>query len=241
MKNGVCDNTKPWEFGTLCAKTPSDTYYTWKELFKIPDGTKIDISKVFVMDYPSYSVEDLCQSGHIFRNSLGTYCMHAPQSVDTDNDKRKRENGSGEKWNFYGYSNPSSPTQTELLTDYSQWGFNNVDAGYCDVRKGDKEFTSVYSDYKQLISNNTSKCHISSNVFDCANSTDTTRELKSNWTKAKFITMQGNYAAVANNDDCVKSSITGAFWGYPNFSKISFNLATWASIFILIGALSILF
>ena len=237
----MCDSSKPWEFGTLWAKTLADTNFTWRELFKISDGTKIDVSKVYSTEYPSYSVEDLWQSGYIFINSFGTYCMHAPQSVDTDNDKRKRINGSGEKWNFTSYSNPSLPTQGEILTDYSQCGFNQGKEGYWDIRKGDKEFTTIYSTYKQLISNYTSSCHISSNIFDCYNSTGTSKEFKGEWAKAKYLTTKGSYAAIANNDRCVKSSITGEYWGYPDFSQLSFNLASCASIFILVGVLSILF
>ena len=152
----MCDSSKPWEFGTLWAKTLADTNFTWRELFKISDGTKIDDLRFTLLNILLILLK-IFDNQDIFLLILLEHiaCMRLKVLIQIMI-KEKRINGSGEKWNFTSYSNPSLPTQGEILTDYSQCGFIKERKDYWDIRKGDKEFTTIYSTYKQLISNYTS-------------------------------------------------------------------------------------
>lgn len=142
--------------------------------------------------------------------------MPGPISLDTD---RRRKSGAGEECKFKAYTNPLSLSETNEYTGFSRCGFNKDSSGYCDIRRGDKEFTSAYENYQKLFDSNLTNCHLMGTLDKCTSENGNSLNTNLLWNQAQFYVNQGNFASIADNDKCVKSSITNIYWqqGFSSF------------------------
>ncbi|CAI2372916.1 unnamed protein product [Moneuplotes crassus] len=205
----TCTAQAPCEYGTLCAMTKQDAGFSCKKMFSLQDGELVDLTQVFPISTVAYSKEDICQSGHVLRSDKGTYCMPGPQLIDS---KRVKEKGAGEVCKYKAFRNPNDLTEYQEFTEYSKCGFNTNGSGYCDVYKGDIEYTSAIEGYKEALQKVDNDCHLLSTLSKCKNLKNKEGKAAKKWEQAQFYIGEGSYAAAADNDKCVKSEIMRSFW-----------------------------
>lgn len=177
---------------------------------------------MYPLNHVAYSKSEIWESGHLFTNDNGTYCMRAPRSIDTTIEARKRANGAGEPCKFVIFIDPAHLIMGVEVTDYSKCGFNQNSSGYCDIRKGDYQYSNALMYYSSLF-RSTDNWHLMSDLSNCVELTTKDVEVLTNWNRAQFYVGKGNYASIADNDACVKSEITQAYWGVDS-SIIGFSL-----------------
>lgn len=222
----------------------SDTY-TCQELFQIEAGTEIKVDKLRQNQY--LGADAVCKT--FYQKTLDsdkkTYCLNAPttEGVDgEDESKLKREDGDGADCKIKVYEDPENPDKGEDKTNQSKCGFNKDTAGWCDKQRGDPWFQKVLKGVQDKPVSSL-QCNPASPLTTCKEFVDGLGEDSLKQMNKELLAANEDYGfhLVAENEDCVKSAITQAYWMTKGDFGLNFNLASVSTIMLSVFALFYLF
>lgn len=237
-KDAACDKTKPCSSGLACIGSADGATYTCQNLMKAADGTKFKIDKIYNPGL-IYSEKTFCQSYNAFDTGNGVYeCRPGDKSKDTTEDALKRADAA--KMCDYTTFNDATATATKGVdkSEAPKCGFNTDNSYYCNKRVGDSWFQGAYSTLKgKDVTSYT--CHVDSAWTACQSFVDPNADLLTTLAKRQYEVTPGAWAAVANNDKCVRSSVTLAYWGTVDSSVGYSVVSTLAAVVAIISMIAL--
>ena len=151
-----------------------------------------------------------------------------------------RASGAGANWTYNSYD-PKDAKTTIPKFDLSQCGFNTGSGGYCRKRRGD---LWLKNEYQRLSAFNftAAKCHVSSNGekwVDLLNIFKSKDYDVNDWYRAlQDIDANYGWPLYADNDICVKKTITDYYWKLnPSDFAISSNYSSALILFLIYAIL----
>ncbi|CAI2367697.1 unnamed protein product [Moneuplotes crassus] len=209
-----CDNSYQCGFGMACiAQSPNFEEFKCTRFHSLKEGDSFDSTNIIERGL-FFQPDDICLSQNAF--SLGNKkfeCRKADRSREQDIDMLERRQGAGEKCHFSSWDDAEDLSKENHNVDYSTCGFNQDISGYCRIRKGDDAFAEVL-DQVHKVNFTSLNCHILSGVSTCkALQKAAGNDLTTRWKRMKIVTNPNKeWASFANNDECIKETITAQFW-----------------------------
>lgn len=227
----TCENQEEsCPFGTVCT-----TYQDSVNFFGKPNQSTLKhcvplFSQDLKMEDADYSTQLgtdeplLCKTGYAMFEEDHWWCMNPPVSTTT----YKMGFEQGAKCFYKAYLDKENPDNEAIQQDFALCGFNTDQKAYCNQREGDKAYQNYLFKYKNILSKGV-KCNPLSKKCHDLYSKSGFEEIER---QATYIVVPGGNANVAQNDDCVKRSITNQYWNLPPTPEPSS-----ATIFVVGGSL----
>lgn len=130
------------------------------------------------------------------------------------------------------YRSYNDPTNTELNVaayDMAMCGFNKDDKAYCNVRKGDSQYTKYLDQLRKYYAQDL-QCHTWADDarmidIDCADFLKKAGpSFQKQHTQANYIVRDGGNPSVVNNSPCVRQTLTNYYWGESKSSAYLYSL-----------------
>ena len=249
-KGDECDSFENCTTGYACLKI---TYPPEKETstFMCTDYWSLDVGTIFDATYMTrggfvLTQFDACSTHHSYSNDSDPNlheCRTPPKSNYTTEEELERPGGPADNCTYTTFDDPQSTTAGTETNDTAKCGFNKGGSAYCSKRKGDKWFQDAFDEVKTK-SIGGLECHALSPLSTCGTAVSTIGEdTYKKWVKA-ILEVDDNfgYGLYADNDDCVKNSITNEFWQISSDSAFgSLTLSSFAAMILTISALFYMF
>lgn len=233
-----CDQTKPCSSGLGCFGNADQSKYTCQEVFKAPLGTQFYADKLFNPALLVISKFSFCDSYHTLDTGAKSEC----RTGDTSDDKTETalvRTASDAKCTFVKYNDAADKSKAVAADEPPKCGFNTDGNWYCNKRKGDSYFQNTYTNMKKL-DLKTYTCHINSQWSTCLSFAAQNKNLLQDVTKRLLEVGDGGYAKYANNDKCVKNSITIGYWGTVD-SSFGYSVVSTLTAVLAIVSIIVLF
>lgn len=194
-------------------------------------GTKFKIDNLYL---PSFlmSANSFCNTGNAFEAPAGTWeCRPGDTSTDKTEDALKRTDPAT-TCKYVTYNDAGATATTGVNKESTATcGFNGDNNYYCEKRVGDSYFQNTFTKMKALDLTSYT-CHVNSAWGSCQSFAVPNKDLLLEVVKRQLEVAARGYARVANNDKCVKNSITLGYWvtvdssfGYSVVSTLAAVLA----------------
>jgi hypothetical protein len=225
--NAACDTVNICQFGLLCAtKDGADVSMCYgnnsfkngeKYTMIVPAQLSMFQSNEENADDvdPTIQVASVCETH--FAMTVDAVNMKYECRMGARNEEQKRKSPTLETLCKYNKFDNADNINATASTTPSMCGFNKDNAAYCPMLKGDDDVVDAIEAAYKKASPDSSKCHPLSGM----RTGSLCNEIKENvWNTTEFftVTQRLSQAAtlssynVANNDECVASSITRSFW-----------------------------
>lgn len=200
------------------------------------NGTKFKIDKLYKPGL-IYSEKTFCQSYNAIDTGNGVYeCRNADKSKDTTEAALKRADAAT-MCDYTTYNDPADATKEVAKSEAPKCGFNTDNSYYCNKRVGDSWFQDAYTSLKAKdVTSYT--CHVDSAWTTCQSFVVPNADVLKTLSKRQYEVAAGAWAAVANNDRCVKNSVTLAYWGTVDSSVGYSVVSTLAAVLAIISMIA---
>lgn len=228
--------------GLACHDGATAGTFVCAKWWSVEAGKRVNKSRVRAGGYGGLlTPNDLCKTHNSIAIDANIIeCRQA--DVATDTDIKRPDGPKADDCKYNTFNDPADATKAVAKTDASYCGFNKDGTAYCGKRKGDPDFQNALKKMQALSGFDALNCHVNTGFATCDKALKlVTKDLYIAFVRALTVTVEagGRYATYANNDDCVKKSITLAYWGDSAFS--SFSMTSIASILLSISAMIYMF
>jgi hypothetical protein len=246
-----CDAAEQCSTGYACVKKfGGDTEkFMCTKFWTFESGDKFDGSMMRPKSGLLLTANDACSTHTVIDNDAAKFlyeCRTASASPNgtAEADLRREAGPTADDCSFTAHDNATDPAAARDATDISKCGFNKDGASYCNKRKGDDGFQSIFTKVKTIDLTKT-MCHAYSGLATCtAIASKIGEDNFKEWVRQLISTdTNGQWANYANNDNCVGASVTAEFWqgDNPDFAFNSLSMSSFAAIVLTISAMFYMF
>ena len=249
-KGEECDSFEKCKTGFACLKITNpqpnrtDTY-NCMDYWSLEDGIEFDATYVTRTGF-LLTLNDTCSSHHtkVINDANRLFqCRKAPEGNYTTEPELERSEGPTGVCGYVTFDDSDDTTEGKAETDTAKCGFNKGGSAYCNKRKGDSWFQGVFGEVKGKDISGL-QCHALSPLSTCLDAANAIgADTYKKWVQ-ELLAVDNNagYGLYADNDDCVKNSITNEFWQTtPDSAFGSLTLSSFAAMILTISALFYMF
>jgi hypothetical protein len=234
----VCTKTTPCKTGLGCISDAAGTKYTCQKMLAGAPGLKFRADNIYS---PSFAISQLsfCNTYNSFDTGAGLLeCRPGDQSVDKTEDALKRTDPAT-TCKYVTYNDLTATATTGVNKESTATcGFNGDTNYYCEKRTGDSYFQNSYAKMTKLDLTSYT-CHVNSDWRSCLSFVAPNKDLLQEVAKRQYEVSPRGYAKVANNDKCVKSSITLGYWLTVDSSFGYSVVSTLAAVLAIVSMISL--
>jgi hypothetical protein len=199
-------------------------------------GTKFKADNLYVSTV-AVSASTFCTTYNAFDAGTGLLeCRSGAVSVDKTEDALKRTDPPT-PCKYIAYTGTTATTEVPV-DGVAVCGFNGDTSLYCDKRIGDSYFQNTYTKVKGLDLTSYT-CHVNSAWNSCQSFVVQNKDLLLEVVKRQYEVQTRGYAKVANNDKCVKNSITLGYWGTVDSSFGYSVVSTLAAVLAIVSMIAL--
>ena len=248
-KGEECSGFDQCTTGFACLKItgPSEnatTTYNCTDYWSLDVGIQFDATYV-TRTGNLLTLNDTCKTHHtITTGTANVYeCRTAPVGNYSTEAELERPDGPSDDCGYTTFDDPANTTEGTAANDTAKCGFNKGGSAYCNKRKGDSWFQGVFDVVKGL-DISALQCHALSPLSTCLAAVNAIgADNYKAWVQELLAVDENHgYGLYADNDDCVKNSITNEFWQTnPDSAFGSLTLSSFAAMILTISALFYMF
>ena len=250
-KGEECSGFDQCTTGFACLKITGPTPENATDTYACTDYWSLDVGIQFDATYVTrtgfvLTLNDTCKTHHtIVKDAANSIyeCRKAPVGNYTTEEQLERPDGPSDDCGYTTFDDPDNTTEGTAANDTAKCGFNKGGSAYCNKRKGDSWFQDVFGVVKGKQIGGL-QCHALSPLATCKAAVEGIgKDNLKTWVQELLaVDENAGYGLYADNDDCVKSSITNEFWQVDSDSAFgSLTLSSFAAMILTISALFYMF